>query len=405
MMDVPKKILLITPGIKNSRGHEIHGYAIEQSLKQYTDVEVISLKQIDTSLIGKLIIWPGIQIMKQLIASLPFLKFDEATRGKTADEYKVALTTKLIGRGLVKYLKSQDNPENLTLVSSHYAGVAAGKEAGLTRLTEVGPDFYPHDQTAIPRTYITSPSESFTKELKALNVEDKYIKKTGAILTPAAAKNAVEENSIRDDVASGKKNPMHILITMGGAGPEANEVVAVVEKIRDLILDGHQLCSISVVAGDNRANRRRLRKKLMNIVFDQILNDTDGCGFRVFGGEKGFTKKDEVVKTWELLASSKDTNGLKPVDLVFTRPNDISLISTAMGIPTVLFTASGSHEVKARKHMAEDLKTSVLFEDWMVNQQMGKIIEIGTKVLRGKKIGSIPMDSGEKLIEVVKLSQ
>ena len=39
---IPKQILLITPGLKNSRGHEIHGYAIQKSLEKFTKVKANS---------------------------------------------------------------------------------------------------------------------------------------------------------------------------------------------------------------------------------------------------------------------------------------------------------------------------------------------------------------------------
>ncbi len=402
---IKDKILLITPGIRNSRGHEIHGYAIEQALKQFTNVEVRKLKELDTSLIGRLFIWPLIEFMKDLIASLPKLKFDEATRGATHKEYKVALSTKLIGRGLVKFLKEQPNYQDITLVSSHYAAIAAAKTAGLKKLVLIGPDFFPHAQTAIPEVLITSPGKAFTEELIEFNIKKENIRETGTILTPNARKNAKKYKDVRAKVATEKENPMHILITIGGAGPEIKYVIETVKKLKELILTGHQLASISLIVGDNRPSRIRLRKKLTGIIEKHLLKDIKGSGFRMFGGTKETQKMNEVAKTWEILESSPETNGLPPVDLIFTRPNDISLIATAMGIPTILFPASGSHEVKALKYLSNELNCSVPYEKWMKLKQPGEIINLGEPLsarIGEESGGFINSDSGDQLIKIVR---
>ncbi len=399
-----KKTFVITPGIRNSRGHEIHGYAITEALKQYKDVEVLSLKKLDTSLIGRFFIWPMIEITKQIIASLSWLKFDELLRGKEKtkkQKYKTSLSTGLIGRGLVKFLKSRNDLGDIQIVSSHYAAIAAAQKAGVKNLTLIGPDFFPHPQTAIPGVFITSPGESFTKELMEYGIDQEFIKEIGTIVTPEAAENSKKYRELRLKVAKGEHNPMHILITMGGAGPEIKYVVQAVQKLKELILTGHQLCSISIVVGDDRGVRKRLRKKLLKMLNNQILIHEEGCGFRVFGGEHGFTKAREVKKTWELLASSEETNKIRPVDLVFTRPNDISLISTAMGIPTILFEAVGGHEVKARDYLTKEIKTSVLFEDWLKLRQGGDVINLGRNIEMLGTTEKFKFDSGEKLNLIV----
>lgn len=362
------------------------------------------LKELDKSILGRLLIWPAVEIMKTLIAQFPMLSFDEAARGTSNKKYKVGISTILLGRGLVKFFKKNPFYQKIPVVSSHYAAIAAGKKTGLKKLLIIGPDFFPHPQTAIPDVVITSPGKVFTDELLKLGVKKENIREIGVILTPKAEENAKKYIEVRKKVALTKKNPMHILITMGGAGPETNEVIETVQKLKELILAGHQLCSISVVVGDNRPDRVRLRKKLMNIIQNQILEDTKGRGFRVFGGKKGFTKKDEVKKTWELVASSIETNGLPPVDLMFTRPNDMSLISTAMGIPTILYKACGSHEKKAEHYLTNSAKFSIPFQRWKKIKQTGEIIDLGNPLEAAfimKSRGLIKSDSGGNLIEVI----
>jgi len=401
-----EKVLVVTTGIKNSRGHEIHGKAIKESLRRFTKVEVRTLKELDSSLLGRFIIWPLIQFGKQLTSDLSSLRFDDALRGKeTKKGYKESLTTKLIGRGFKNFLKKHPSYKDIPIISSHYAAIAAARDAGHTKNILVGPDFFPHDQTAIPETLITSPSDSFSNELISYGVKEENIKQIGTVITPGAARNAEKYRELRMRVASGKENPMHILITIGGAGPETKYVLDTVKRLKELILMGHQLCSITLVVGDGRPGRRRLRRKFMGIIKNQILEDTEGCGFRIFGGVKGYEKKDEVNKTWELLESSLDTNGFHPVDLIFTRPNDMSLISATMGIPTILYAPSGSHEIKARHYLSKELKSALLYEEWIKLKHPGEVINLGKPLemaFEKGSVGFITSDSGEKLIDVVR---
>ena len=402
-----EKVLVITTGIRNSRGHEIHGKAVKEALRRFTKVEMRTLKELDNTLLGKFIIWPIIEFGKQLTSDLSSLRLDNILRGKESKsgKYRVSLTTKLIGRGLKNFLKKHPTYKDVPIVSSHYAAIAAARAAGHSKNLLIGPDFFPHDQTAVPETLITSPNDSFTKELKEYGVVEENIRQIGTVITPTAARNAAQYKELRTKVASGDKNPKHVMITIGGAGPEIKYVIDTVKRLTNLISTGHQICTITVVVGDGRAERRRLRSTLMKITKGQILEDDDGCGFRVFGGTKGYEKKDEVNKTWELLESSEDTNGLHPIDLIFTRPNDISLISTTMGIPTILYAASGSHEIKARDYLSKTLKCSLLYEEWIKLKQPGEIINLGKPLETAfdkKTVGFIESDSGEKLIQVVR---
>lgn len=314
---------LVSPGIASSAGHDKIVELLARAVSSETPVARDTLS-VRTGLGTSRLAWDAIEAGKLALAVLDDLPGVGGVVGwgfgqGAASARRCGPLSSVLTRAYRARLDALDRASGpRRIVSSHY--LALYDRPPDWPVTLVGPDILAQPSVATiegDRT-VLSPSRAYTDGLLQAGFALDEIIEVGPVVPRELLAAAAARRELVDA-------PPAALVAVGGSAPEAAEILKVVAALGERGIAAH------VLVGDGRPHARRLRSRLETM-----------DGVRVYGGEVGQTRADELSLFAELLARPE-------LRLWISRPNEGAVLSRALGFELWLLEPYQSHEARARQ--------------------------------------------------------
>lgn len=303
--------------------------------------------------------------------------FSKPTTGVLALD---ALINKGVGRNLVHKLRKSGTP----LLTTYYATAIIGDKAGLDRVYCVVTDsdinrVWAPINAASTRIFYFAPSHRVVNRLRAYGVPESRIAMTGFPLpvellgdehSTVARQNLARRlvrldpgesftREQRDDIgkvvgslsSDQRGQPPLLTFAVGGAGAQHYLSDQFLSSLREPIQQGR--LRLALVAGTRRDVKHRFEKQI----------DRYGLG-SALGYQLHILFEPDFVSYYR-----KFNQLLAETDILWTKPSELSFYA-ALGIPLILATPLGTHEMYNRRWLIErgaalDQRPPALAADWL----------------------------------------
>jgi hypothetical protein len=333
-----KSIILTSPGIENSLGHDKYSMIINNALVE-EGFKILPMKlkpDVDNNQLESLA-WGMVETGKNSFsehARNPRKKnIFQGLAGKVIDNLSGLVRTSLQFQELLtqSYRSQLSNFPDIPIISSHYMSFVPN-HPGIF----LTPDIYLHEASYNMLTRCNSvelvvPQQPTLNSIhtRGNNLAERVI--STQLPISRSLMQAVDQRISRQESITKKEiNTHNILVTIGASGPEIPEVLDTIQKILENPTDkfGRDY-KIHVLCGD--------QTKLYNKQFAEELN----CLKLRYDCQFDFdiaSNRDEELAQWY------SAIGNPQYDTLITRPNEMLTIAPALGFRTILLKPFQKHE-------------------------------------------------------------
>lgn len=342
MIDRPE-IIIASGGLKNSKGHDVYaaltGKALEEQGRRSATIP-LEPQDLEAAGLPTKVLWGMIENGKATAGDLnPNSLLARGFHWLAG----IARQSQLINSPLayefnerLAGLYERNGINTADILSSHYmaftgTGLSSAPQTG--RKILMGPDFQAHPQVA---KYLSegkidtvfSPNPQYTNSLLVMGAPKEKILSWSPVLPNLIIDNA--QSQLGHDPTK-----FNVLAAVGGSAVDAKQLEA---TVRHLVEEGHD---VTVICGDNQPDKIELKRALSK--FAACSSDHRASRLTLMGGTEGTTRSQEIAYLMWALG--------RPFNVALTRPNELAVIASALGFPSVLLDPFQPHEEQAHHHL------------------------------------------------------
>ena len=238
--------------------------------------------------------------------------------------------------------------KTIPFVATHVWPSQAAVHAGMERVVNAIPDNWPMglhlSEGAIhavqtPFAYLGYKTLNGFAKTPLKGIPDQMIKKVGCYIDHELVANLEKDNDLRR-ARQKEKQPLRILMTVGGAGAGFKQFAAMVKHLLPYVERGE--VSVAINFGDHKDVYEKLVKETGNIECTKFFNDYAGLKKYNESIRHGKEAKFVVIESDDIFEAVYSTNLLMPnFDLMVTKPSELAYYP----VPKIFMRHIGGHEV------------------------------------------------------------